>query len=375
MSAKPFVDFYKQAGLVPTHQNISDLEIHFQRREALYRHLGLPKALLEGRAIIEFGPGSGHNAVFTASCRPAKYTLVDATPASLESTREVLALHYPNNSFEITDCDILQYSSNQKYDLVICEGVIPTQLNPAAFLAHIASFANRGGVVVMTCMDSVPLLAEMLRRYIAKDLIKEIHNFSAQTNFLVEYFTSDLEALPGMSRRYADWVIDQILHPWSGPLFSIPEAIQALGHGYEIYASSPHFLNDWRWYKDIQNKNFKFNDQGLESYFSQIHNLLDYRHVVAGRDPEKNRELKTLCDKIYDKLFFAERGEVEYPVASLIQDLCNIKSNIKEVHPQTILAIDDFIHCARLGDWQMLSDFRSFWGRGQQYLSFIRNNC
>jgi len=35
---------------------------------------------------MEVGPGSGHNAIYTALLKPASYTLVDGNPRSLAET-------------------------------------------------------------------------------------------------------------------------------------------------------------------------------------------------------------------------------------------------------------------------------------------------
>src|SRR5260370_35425381 len=91
---RAFVDYYTSKGIIPTRQDISNLDTHFRPRETLYRHLGIPKSLLRRASVIEFGPGCAHNALFTASCRPGRYVLVDATPASLKSTRGQLSGHY-----------------------------------------------------------------------------------------------------------------------------------------------------------------------------------------------------------------------------------------------------------------------------------------
>src|SRR6058998_3079939 len=53
------VDFYRQHGISPVRQDISNLEVHFTRRAGLYRQLGLLPGFLRGRSAIEIGPGSG----------------------------------------------------------------------------------------------------------------------------------------------------------------------------------------------------------------------------------------------------------------------------------------------------------------------------
>src|SRR5438045_7944899 len=67
------LDFYRRHGISPVRQDIRNLDVHFARRAALYRHLGLLPTFLLGRTILEIGPGSGFNSVYTASLGPSRY--------------------------------------------------------------------------------------------------------------------------------------------------------------------------------------------------------------------------------------------------------------------------------------------------------------
>jgi len=62
-----FVDFYTEHNVSPVSQDISDLRKHFQRRNVLLRSLGIPSALVRDTTILEFGPGSGHNATYVVN--------------------------------------------------------------------------------------------------------------------------------------------------------------------------------------------------------------------------------------------------------------------------------------------------------------------
>lgn len=375
MSSRPFVDFYTEKKVIPTRQDVSDLTRHFCRREALYRHLGIPKVLLAGASVIEFGPGSGHNALFTASARPGRYVLVDATPASLAATRAQFATGYDGQDIEVVESDILTFGTEERFDLVLCEGVIPTQKDPVHFLKHIASFANPGGLVVITCMDAISVLSEVLRRYLAQQAIQNIEDFDQQVKALVSFFKDDLNSLTGMSRRHEDWVVDQMLHPWSGPLLSVQDAIRAIGETHEVYGASPQFLMDWRWHKSIQEQPFGFNRAAEQAYLSSAHNFLDHRHVTPARDLELNRNLSELCAQIYAREFAAEKGQQEYRAVELAADLERLLSTLDGCHPATRQALADFLQYLKSDDLEQLKSFRQLWGRGQQYLSFIRNSA
>ena len=79
-----FVDFYTKHDISPVQQDISSLEKHFQRRESLYKILGIIPVFLKGKKIIEFGPGSGHNAIYTATLNPGQYVLVDGNKRGIQ---------------------------------------------------------------------------------------------------------------------------------------------------------------------------------------------------------------------------------------------------------------------------------------------------
>ena len=81
--SRPYLDFYQRYDIAPVAQDVSNLQKHFGRREALYRHLGIIPSSIKDRDIIEFGPGTGHNSVFTNSLTPHRYVLVDASPTSI----------------------------------------------------------------------------------------------------------------------------------------------------------------------------------------------------------------------------------------------------------------------------------------------------
>ena len=85
---RPFLDYYGANAISPVNQDLSDLALHLERRESLYLALGIVPAFVAGRSVIEFGPGSGHNAIYTSSLRPRRYVLVDANAVGLAVTGE-----------------------------------------------------------------------------------------------------------------------------------------------------------------------------------------------------------------------------------------------------------------------------------------------
>lgn len=376
MAVRPFLDFYRSLGVIPTNQDIRDRDAHFQRRSALYRQLGLTPAAVHDRDVLELGPGSGHNAIFTASLRPRSYTLVDANPASLASTRKLLARYARRTKVALVDRDILDFRSRRGFDLVLCEGVIPTQADPAAFLAHVARQVRRGGVLVITCMDSLSVLAETLRRYLALHIAPAALPSAERISRLVRLFRRDFDALPGMSRRREDWVIDSILHHWSGPLFALDQAIDALAGDFVVVGSSPHFLADWRWYKDVVREEWSSVLPPSESYWANVHSFVDHREVYPPRQRRANARLRRSADRIYASIVALEQRGVPYPPRRLAADLEALVLRFDQPHSRATSALRELAGAMRnwsgTGRLPSLLRFPRLWGRGQQYLSAVR---
>ena len=370
----PFVDFYSSLGIIPTRQDISNLRQHVERRQSLYSHLGVPPAAVRNASVIEFGPGSGHNAVVTGLLGPCRYVLVDGNPPSLKSTHKLLKSYCPRLNFELKLSSILRFRSREKFDVVLCEAVIPTQKDPASFLRHVARFVRPGGVLVITCMDPISLLPELLRRWLAWDFVKDIPVFDDKVARLAKFFQPDLGALPGMSRPPEDWVIDQLLHPWSGPLFSMPQAIAALGARAAVLGSSPRFLIDWRWYKNIFGRQCTDNSFAVNSYYEQGLNLVDWRVALAPTPRDVVRCVERIAQAIYDGIFARERGQARFSDRQLVSRMKPLATILAKYSPKTAESAESFIEYVESGRRRDrdLREFRPWWGRGQQYLSFLR---
>jgi SAM-dependent methyltransferase len=371
---RPFVDFYMKHGVIPTRQDISNLPRHLDRRSALYRSLGIIPSYLRGCSILEFGPGSGHNAVHTLSLDPKRYVLVDANQASLKSSRQLVAQHKRKTDCQVVDCEIESYSTRERFDLVLCEGLVPTQVNPASFARKVARMAKPGGVVVITCMDPVSVLPEILRRYLAQQIAPVKLPFAERVKILTRYFLPHMRTLKNMSRKPEDWVIDVAIHPWSGRLFSMATAMKALQGRAIPLGSSPKFLTDWRWYKDIHGASTHDLKQPLEDYHSHVHSFLEFRSKVSPKKPSSNLPLTKLAGDIYDRVYAVERKGKPYPRTRISQDVQKIARMVQTDLPEAAEALMEYAaHVKKLqvAKPSPLRHFQKLWGRGQQYISFV----
>ena len=367
-----FVSFYNRYGISPVSQDISDLESHFRRRGFLYSQLGLAPALIAGRSVLEFGPGSGHNSLYTASCNPARYVLVDANERAIADLHESLAPYLTTAGIEIVTSLFWDFVDDGRFDIVLAEACIPHQIDPVGVLSTVARHVLPGGVLVITCISGVSYLSETLRRLIRDRLIPADAPPDRQLDLLRPVFGPHLEHLHGRSRPVDDWILDNIVQPFPGSLMSIEDAVGAVAGEFEFVASSPRFLTDLRWYKDAQESFAPFL---IEQSHSHALNFMDYRLDLPAGDPAIGRELDGAGKGLWDAMQVIEAGGPDSDSAwDVVVDLVEeVASTVQDDSPETARAVREVGWALQVGSGdQPMPAFSRLWGRGQQYLSFAR---
>ena len=382
MTGGSIVDFYRRYGISPVRQDISDLPRHFARREALYRHLGLLPAFVRGKSVIEVGPGSGFNSLYTASLGPSRYVLVEGNPRGVG---DMTALFGQFGSLcqgiEIVPALIEAYEPDQQFDFVLCEGLLGVAgvPDPTALLVSLARLVAPGGVFVITCIDAVSYFAETLRRLLANLLIDPGEPLAVRTPVCVRAFGPHLATLAGMTRSAEDWVVDNLINPASiGPLLSIPDAITALAETFDVFGASPRFLTDWRWYKDI-GIDGRFNALALDQYWANAHHLLDYRRAGPPGDQVQNAFLYDACLAVRGEVRALERAPDRSGIERIQRGLHHVRELVHHTVPGVGRALQDVerliaddVDAVRIASAE---DLAPWFGRGQQYISFSRSRA
>jgi SAM-dependent methyltransferase len=379
--SESLLEFYRRHRISPVRQDIHDLKAHFNRRAALYRHLGILPRFVSGRTALEIGPGSGFNSLYTASLEPSQYVLVEANPRGVDDIRDLFG-RYPmlRDRIDVVSASAEEYTSRSTFDFVFCEGVLALAglPDPTRLLWNVASHTAHGGVLVITCIDAVSDFPEVLRRLAAQLLIKPDQPLSEQVEKLLPVFSPHLSTLAGMTRRHDDWIVDNLLSPASiGPLLAIPDAIVALRSEFDVFGASPQFLTDWRWYKSITEERGAFNELALSHYWANVHNLFDYRSVWPPRDIDDNQRLYATCAAVRQAVAEFERRRDPAIVTSVIDGLDTIMTSVRSFGGPTADAIVEFAETlssgqATIGRLATARSFGGWFGRGQQYLSFSK---
>ena len=368
---RPFLDFYKEHSVIPTHLEISDKSEFFAQRNFLFESLGVSSNLLDGCKILEFGSGTGQKAEHLLSLKPKVYVAVDNNPESLKSTQAVISSSKFTGIARVADADFLDYQDSEKYDFILAELVLPTQQHPQLLLKKLIDMLEVGGILIFTCADSISLLSETLRRAIVKKLDLVSHDLNDSAKRIIDFFESDLDFLVGMNRRRVDWAIDQMIKPTIGPQLSIPEAIEGFNNSAKFYGSSPRFVEDLRWYKSPDTKLISLNTIAEKNYWRKCHNFLDYRHEYQTLEEQVNYQLKNLSDNIYKVVQESEWSSESF--VSLNENCKNIMTLISAKCPETAGSIASFIDFWESSDPRALKSFRPWWGRGTQYISVTRS--
>jgi len=371
---RAFIDFYGEHKISPVSQNISDLKAHFDRREALYRHLGVIPSFVQGKSVIEFGPGSGHNALYTASLMPSRYVFVEGNPTGLEETKKKLE-NAPFNT-EFVKSHIESFETDERFDMVLCEGVLPWQNDPTGMMQKVAEFVAPGGILIVTTNNEVSALSETLRQLQAALIVDKSLPIMAQVEQLLPVFKEDLNSLKGMSRPQEDWILDQILQPFIGSTFSIEHAIRAVDGKFDVYSASPNFLIDWAWYKEVPTSPQTPNELGISTFRQNIHNFLDYRYTFPARSEKDNLHLDDLINELTkNELLLENSGDHKY-LPTIQSQLAELTKEVRTFSSDTAECLEDFANCldqfVETGKFPTPRKFSPFFGRGQQYLSFIK---
>ncbi len=378
---RSFLDYYQNERIIPVAQKIDDLKIHFARREALYRSCGIPSGWVAGKQVLEVGPGTGHNALFTYSLNPKRYVLLDGHSLSIEATDQNLRETFGSHHAELVEADFVDYQSDEQFDLVLCEGTIPFQSEPNQFAQKLGCFVAPGGILLVTTVSASSFLSELLRRILGGMLIEEAGLKAASTQekleVLLPFFANHLKHLKGMTRSHQDWILDNILFPYVGEVWSIRDAVESLSEDFVPYHASPNFITDWRWYKEIDLDHKAETQRVVRCYEEQLLNFLDYRAVYPVIPQAVGHEIEALCLAVYrlSQNNFSHDWRKDNQLAIILEQIIELLSGLEGTVSiqRSLLAMQQALlaYQAQQADWQQsLRPFENWFGRGMSYLSF-----
>jgi 2-polyprenyl-3-methyl-5-hydroxy-6-metoxy-1,4-benzoquinol methylase len=372
MTTRPFLDFYEKLKFAPT----ETLELEKRRnlkilKDLLYNDLGVPAITLKGLDILEIGPGSGENIERILEHDPKFLTILDGSKSVLQNIKK--KIDFNKTEHDLILADVREFSSEKKYDLVIAEGIIPLQYEPAKIFKNISNLLTSNGILIVTTFDEFSGFSEVCRRFLAKKIFTDLNYSPELLKKITNFFLEDFRSLPGMTRDPAHWVLDSIFNPWAGELFSVNDAIEARKQELLFVSSSPKFFQDFRWYKNLDKLDTEKNNNFVVDFYSRsCINFFDQRYIVKPIDIHAYSALS----KLLKKFFYQVRAEVlnqdNYSVEEFNTFLSEILEFEELFHFGTTQSLKSLLLWTESNEVDHLAEFRKLWGRGQQYVSFVR---
>lgn len=306
---------------------------------------------------------------------------VDASQESLkELHRKKDKGIFGDTKIEIIDKNIFDYSDKRKFECVIIEGVVPNQTRPAEMLAHAASFVAVNGFLITTTTSPTSMLAEIFRRLFRPLIISQNKTFNEQVCAAEKIFDSHLSCLETKTRSTKDWVLDQILHKWENGAqiaFTMIDSINSLGNDFDFYQSSPKFLIDDRFYKKIGISADSTSTLVKRQYSKISLGLIDYRiNFLDLSGFLQLNDLENLCMKLINIHNIIIESNSYDRLEDFMFYLSQVRDMISFTSQETADSITDFIENFPIvlegNTYLKFKEFSKWWGRGQQYVSFIR---
>lgn len=301
--------YYLKHGLSPTRYDTRDLAAHLQRRESLYRSLGLPPIAFKDARVLEVAAGTGQNSVYVACCRPAMLTLLEPNPVAREQlTNTYAGLQLPHTKPQVEATMFQDFAARQPYDIVICENWLGHLPGDRALVHKLGTVVAPGGALVMTVIPMTGFVANVVRKITADLAVESSDPFEVKSQQLVEAFARHLSTIKGMTRSPASWVHDCMLNPhFLNVVMPLDVILAELGDDLTLLGTNPVFHVDWRWFKTLHGNERRFNETMAESFVRNAHNFIDYQHTFAPRDPDENRVLQDAARAVHAAALAAEK--------------------------------------------------------------------
>lgn len=366
-----YLEFYEKYKISPVVQNIENFQKHIKRRTNLYRQLGVTPLSFKEKDILEIGPGGGYNAIVTYTYEPKTYTLVEPNTTGFNELKSNFEKINQGN-VEFYNCMLEDFNSGKQYDIIMCEGLIPGLSNKEDFIEKVLKLLKPNGIFILTTADQISMFFEMIRKYMANILIEDCSSIEQKVKVLVDSFSTHLDTLDGMTRSHEDWCLDNLIgDAVYEHSFSINDAISLMRNEFHLLGSSPDLFSNYYWYKELPTDIVEYNQIFEEQFFGLWHTFLDYRCINQVRESDKNKELAQYC------LDFINKIKSNQPKSEMVELLKKIRANLEnDVKKITLDSLDEVIFTLQEDfneeSISKMKSFKSAFGRGQSYISFVK---
>lgn len=373
------IKYYGERNISPERQNIDDIQLHYARRNKLYRQCGLPEMAFRNAEMMEVGPGGGYNtlAYFQWGCK--HIDLIEGNPQGIRDMKMLFAERkIPKDRYDIFNCLIEDYQTDRRYDIIVAEGFLPDIDNQKDVVDKLKTLLGEKGVIVITCVDKVGFFIESMKRLVGAVAVRDIPDFEDKVKYLTDFFKPQLAKLRGMSKLPEDWVKDIIVSPMinNGIELSLGQAIRMFQEEFDILGTSPQLFTDYSWSKDIW---YDYKKDYLEQFDQKRLSLLmaGMPEVILPSDDAK------ILVKGFEDIKDAEAAYENTLEMTKIDDILGtmesmdglLQKYFTDDFMSVFYEIKDVLLCLQKSenvDMEKYPDFFKAFGRTQQYISFVK---
>jgi len=378
--------YYLRHGISPVRYHVEEMAAHLDRRDSLYRSLGLPPIAFKGADVLEVAPGSGQNSLYVATCLPAALTLLEPNPAARHDIEAAYAaLRQPHTQPVLVAQTLEAFCPERQFDIVICEnwlGALPHELE---LLRKLATLVAPGGAMVITFVPLSGFFPNVMRKLLALRVGYPFGDFSKATAEFAQIFGTHLATLAHMTRSHRDWVQDCILNPhYLNVALPLDAVLDTLGDRMEVLGTFPRFTDDWRWFKGLTGAVRQFNQRLVDAARANLHNFVDYRKIFPARDPATNAPLDAAFAAVHTLALSwqaaraaGDEARLRIVAGQIGQRIDEIRIAIRPIDPDIAAAIEELHqtwsrpHLAP-SDIRNMPRFGGLFGRETLYLSLTR---
>lgn len=371
--ANTMLDFYLNNQITTEHIDFEHWNEYIIKRKNLYRQLGIPMLAIRGSRILEIGPGVGHNSIPLVIEGAKHIDLVEPNPIAIkELENNFKSMGITDELYNIHPVTLEEYSTDEKYDIVIAEGYVQSAQNWKEFMLLLKSYTKENSIVIVTCMDEIGLYLERMKRFVGQYLVRDILDFNTKKDKLVSIFAESLKQLKGMTRSVEEYVLDMILCDTSihEEYMTMKDAMLLFKGEFDVLGCSQNMFTDYSWYKDID---YDYIESYVNQYDCKRNMFLvagEYEECEYGADT--NNRLSSLireanrrtCDVEQNGKRLDEVYEVIDQITECINNLTVKKYN--EQLKAILLEIESNINV----DLEKFTVWNQKFGKTMQYISF-----
>lgn len=135
----------------PSHHPLKtkkELQAMYRQRSNLLARLGIPEQFFKGKKLLDIGGGTGEKSLFYSKFG-ADVTILEPNEISRARAKNIFRFwghrvrFIPKGLFDISPSEI------RRYDIVVCDGVLPNTYDPKKGLRLIASHLKKGAVLLI----------------------------------------------------------------------------------------------------------------------------------------------------------------------------------------------------------------------------------